>query len=173
MIVFIIAALMIFTMRTDFFAILILIIYVGAIIVLFLFVVMMLNIRIIELRESIISYIPIAIFTIILLSSIVWNKIIKKTYFILTESRIVLKEKWQITEIPIGTTANALWDTYPFVITLAGLILFVSMVGSIILVMKYKKQDSKAQDYYKQINQNIYKSTTLIDLKKHKYKKKP
>jgi NADH:ubiquinone oxidoreductase subunit 6 (subunit J) len=49
------------TLNVDFLAMLFLVLYVGAIVVLFLFVVMMLNVRILELKERVISYLPIAI----------------------------------------------------------------------------------------------------------------
>ena len=53
------AAGLLLLLETEFLAMLLLIVYVGAIAVLFLFVVMMLNIRITELKESVLRYIPI------------------------------------------------------------------------------------------------------------------
>jgi NADH-quinone oxidoreductase subunit J len=46
-------------LETEFLAMLFLIVYVGAIAILFLFVVMMLNVRVTELKESILRYLPI------------------------------------------------------------------------------------------------------------------
>ena len=46
-------------LETEFLAMIFLVVYVGAIAVLFLFVVMMLNIRVTELKESVLRYIPI------------------------------------------------------------------------------------------------------------------
>ena len=46
-------------LNLDFFALIFLIVYVGAIAVLFLFVVMMLNIKLTEVHESIFHYLPI------------------------------------------------------------------------------------------------------------------
>jgi NADH:ubiquinone oxidoreductase subunit 6 (subunit J) len=53
------AAGLLLLLETEFLAMLLLIVYVGAIAVLFLFVVMMLNIRLTELNESILRYLPI------------------------------------------------------------------------------------------------------------------
>ena len=53
------AAGLLILLETEFLAMLFLVVYVGAIAVLFLFVVMMLNVRITELNESILRYIPI------------------------------------------------------------------------------------------------------------------
>merc|ERR1711988_2049458 len=53
------AAGLLILLETEFLAMLFLVVYVGAIAVLFLFVVMMLNIRVTELNESVLRYIPI------------------------------------------------------------------------------------------------------------------
>ena len=53
------AAGLLILLETEFLAMLFLIVYVGAIAVLFLFVVMMLNIRVTELNESMLRYLPI------------------------------------------------------------------------------------------------------------------
>jgi len=56
-------------LRIEFLAMLLLLVYVGAVAILFLFVVMMLNVRIVELRESFLSYLPIGSVVLLLLSS--------------------------------------------------------------------------------------------------------
>ena len=48
--------------HADFLAMMFIVVYVGAIAVLFLFVIMMLNVKIIELNENLISYLPISSF---------------------------------------------------------------------------------------------------------------
>jgi NADH-quinone oxidoreductase subunit J len=50
--------------KVEFLSMLFLVVYLGAIIVLFLFVVMMLNIRIVALNEKLITYFPISFFMI-------------------------------------------------------------------------------------------------------------
>ena len=53
-------------LEVDFLAMMFIVVYVGAIAVLFLFVIMMLNIKIIELNENLISYLPISAFLMII-----------------------------------------------------------------------------------------------------------
>ena len=48
-------------LKAEFLGMIFLIIYIGAISVLFLFIIMMLNIRMIELRENLIRYVPITV----------------------------------------------------------------------------------------------------------------
>lgn len=64
---FVVAALLFFTMGAEFLAVLLLVIYAGAIILLFLFVVFLLNLRTVELYNSFRSYIPVGIFMSVLL----------------------------------------------------------------------------------------------------------
>lgn len=63
---FVASTLLLLTLKVEFIAMLFLVVYIGAISVLFLFVVMMLNIKVVELNEKIIQYIPIGVFIIII-----------------------------------------------------------------------------------------------------------
>lgn len=65
--VFTVVGLIFFTMGAEFLAILLLVIYAGAIILLFLFVIFLLNLRTVELYNSFRSYIPVGVFMSILL----------------------------------------------------------------------------------------------------------
>jgi NADH-quinone oxidoreductase subunit J len=60
--VFILNSLCFLLLGAEFLSILIIIIYIGAISILFLFVIMMLNLRIVEVYNTLISYFPIASF---------------------------------------------------------------------------------------------------------------
>ena len=60
--VFILSALCFLLLGAEFLSILIVIIYIGAISILFLFVIMMLNLRIVEVYNTLVSYFPIGSF---------------------------------------------------------------------------------------------------------------
>jgi len=64
--VFIVTICFFFLLGAEFLSLVFLIIYVGAIAVLFLFVVMMLNIKTLELNESFLKYLPISLFIILI-----------------------------------------------------------------------------------------------------------
>ena len=64
---FCISSCLLLTINVDFLAIIFIVVYVGAIAVLFLFVVMMLNIKLVQFTESIIRYIPFGIILCIIL----------------------------------------------------------------------------------------------------------
>ena len=73
---FCITAMLLLTLLTDFLAITFVVVYVGAIAVLFLFVVMMLNIKFVQFTESIVRYIPFSIIIfLIFLSEMYFSKI--------------------------------------------------------------------------------------------------
>ena len=72
------AAGLLLLLETDFLAMIFLVVYVGAIAVLFIFVVMMLNVRVTELKESVLRYVPIGGLVLIIFSRGI--KIIKIWY---------------------------------------------------------------------------------------------
>jgi NADH:ubiquinone oxidoreductase subunit 6 (subunit J) len=60
--VYVLSSLMLLLLGAEFLAILIVIVYIGAISILFLFVIMMLNLRIVEVYNTLVSYFPIGSF---------------------------------------------------------------------------------------------------------------
>jgi NADH-quinone oxidoreductase subunit J len=177
--VFILTTILLLTLNVEFIAMLFLVLYIGAIVVLFLFVVMMLNVRIIELRERVISYVPIAIIIVLIFFLLILSML--KTDFIIEPSKVTLDNinilefffKDILFSTPIRNENNifinsinannlnliaiALYKDYIFIFFLAGVVLFVAMVGSITLTLN-QKSTTKRQDYYKQTNKNITKS---------------
>jgi NADH:ubiquinone oxidoreductase subunit 6 (subunit J) len=61
--VFLLSAVLLFTLKVEFLALSFIIVYVGAIAILFLFVVMLLNIKLVEITENATRYVPIGIIT--------------------------------------------------------------------------------------------------------------
>lgn len=126
----------------DFFAMIFLVVYVGAIAVLFLFVVMMLNIKNVEINQNVMDYLPIGgiigFIFLILTFQVIENDLIP----IIGYSGII--EVLQYVEWPvlISTYSNIesigiLIYTYYFLFfQLAGLILLVAMIGAIVLTMR-------------------------------------
>ena len=185
--VFILTTVLFLLLKVEFIALLFLIVYVGAIIVLFLFVIMMLNVRIIEINERIVSYIPIAfiiifIFFILLFSLLIINFIpeVSKTnlhflsiiskflnYFFYTN--ISYFNFFNLTSYTdLNLIGFVLYTEYIYIFLLAGVVLFIAMVGSIVLTLAdYNyfvnlKNTSKRQDFYKQTNVNIINSIRFI-----------
>jgi NADH-ubiquinone oxidoreductase chain 6 len=137
----------------DFFAMIFLVVYVGAIAVLFLFVVMMLHIRIEEIHENVLRYLPVGgIIGLIFLLEIflmVDNDYIpilptKSGATYLTYTVYAGKiHSWTNLE----TLGNLLYTTYFFLFLVSSLILLVALIGAIVLTM-HKTTRVKRQDVF-------------------------
>lgn len=140
----------------EFLAMIFLIVYVGAIAVLFLFVVMMLNIRVIELKEDFIKYIPILgilclIFLFKILNLFFYNVINEYYVFFskdISEFTYIFNYfEWDQNYYfldNIRVLSHLLYVNYSSLFILSGIILLVSMLGAICLTLndtiKIKKQ---------------------------------
>ncbi|HEX3215992.1 MAG TPA: NADH-quinone oxidoreductase subunit J [Aestuariivirgaceae bacterium] len=122
----------------EFLAMILVIVYVGAVAVLFLFVVMMLDVDFVELRQGMLNYLPVgATIGLILLGEL---GLVVGTW---TLSPGLLKAV--TAPLPaLGTVSNTeaigllLYTRYLFYFQSAGLILLVAMVGAIVLTLRHK-----------------------------------
>lgn len=135
-------------MQAEFLAFVLIIVYVGAVAVLFLFVVMMLDVDFAELRAGFIKYLPIgALIGIVLMIELILviGQWLSRP---ITEIEIA-------SPIPEGITnteaiGRVLYTDYVFLFEVAGLILLVSMVGAIVLTLR-EKEGVKRQDIAVQV----------------------
>ncbi|MGD9810411.1 MAG: NADH-quinone oxidoreductase subunit J [Sphingobium sp.] len=115
----------------EFIAMLLVIVYVGAVAVLFLFVVMMLNIDFAELRAGFVSYLPFGmLIALVLLAEILLG------VGIWSAGPIELAQRAApvAAEVPnIKAIGALLYTRYIFLFEAAGIILLVAMIGAIVL----------------------------------------
>nr|QFK69625.1 NADH dehydrogenase subunit 6 [Pogonatum inflexum] len=139
----------------DFFAMIFLVVYVGAIAVLFLFVVMMLNIKIAEIHENVLRYLPVGgLIGVIFLLEIFF--IVDNDYIPILPTKLsttyltytVYAEKIQ-SWTNLETLGNLLYTTYFVLFLVSSLILLVAMIGAIVLTM-HKTTQVKRQDVFRQ-----------------------
>jgi NADH-quinone oxidoreductase subunit J len=163
------AAGLLILLETEFLAMLFLVVYVGAIAVLFLFVVMMLNVRVTELNQSILRYIPIGgLILIIFLFEIVsvingdlipffsTNLLIfENDFFILSQDLNTVFWTNQIDPITnVASIGEILYTYYVYCFMVASLILLVAMIGAILLTMR-KRTNVRKQEIFDQVYGNI------------------
>lgn len=163
------AAGLLILLETEFLAMLFLVVYVGAIAVLFLFVVMMLNVRITELNESVLRYLPIGgliliIFLFEVLSVINGDLVpffssnlffFENDNFILNESLNTVFWTNQINPTTnIEALGEVLYTYYVYCFLIASLILLVAMIGAILLTMR-KRTNVRKQEIFDQVYGNI------------------
>jgi len=120
----------------EFIAMILIIVYVGAVAVLFLFVVMMLDINLTELREGFLKYLPIgALIGLVLLAEILLGLgVIGSTP---TSLGALAKAGPQVLAIDnTRAIGRVLYTQYFYLFQVAGLVLLVAMIGAIVLTLR-------------------------------------
>ena len=120
-------------MGAEFIAMILVIVYVGAVAVLFLFVVMMLNINFTELRQGFLQYLPIGgLIGLVLLAELV---LIVGSWVVAPEGSVKLASPAPPMETITNTHAigNVLYTDYIYLFQAAGVVLLIAMVGAIVL----------------------------------------
>ncbi|RYD52508.1 MAG: NADH-quinone oxidoreductase subunit J [Sphingomonadales bacterium] len=133
----------------EFIAMLLVIVYVGAVAVLFLFVVMMLNIDFAELRAGVMRYAAVGLaLAIALVAEIIIAVGAWSAGGLQMGRRIAPID----AETPnIEAIGQLLYSRYLFVFEAAGLVLLVAMIGAIVLTHR-KRADVRPQNINSQIN---------------------
>jgi NADH:ubiquinone oxidoreductase subunit 6 (subunit J) len=163
------AAGLLILLEIEFLAMLFLIVYVGAIAVLFLFVVMMLNIRVTELNESVLRYLPIGgiilfIFFFEILSVVNGDLVpfFSSQFFLFESENFILNQNlntifWTNQIYPITNIealGNVIYTYYVVSFMGASLVLLVAMIGAILLTMR-KRTNVRKQEIFDQVYGNI------------------
>ena len=135
--------------NAEFLAMVILIVYIGAVAVLFLFVIMMLDINITKLRQTFLNYLPIGLF--------VGFIILLELFYVVSQSKLNFVQTSSIdnnisSQILDNTRiiGNILYTDYFLLFQISGIILLVAMIGAIFLTIR-KREGIKKQNIYKQI----------------------
>ena len=123
----------------EFLAMILVVVYVGAVAVLFLFVVMMLDINFVELRQGFLQYLPlggmIGLVLLVELVVIVGGKIM-----VPHAAKTGAQPMPPVTEITNTQALGELFYThYIYMFQAAGMILLVAMVGAIVLTHRKRK----------------------------------
>ncbi|MFN4096665.1 MAG: NADH-quinone oxidoreductase subunit J [Sphingomonas sp.] len=147
----------------EFIAMLLVIVYVGAVAVLFLFVVMMLDIDFAELRAGFVRYavfglaIAVALAAEIVIGTFAWSA-----------GKIDLAKRIAPTDAALGQVSNIeavgmlLYTRYLYLFEAAGFILLVAMVGAIVLTHR-KRGGVQTQNVWRQINRRQKDATRNVN----------
>jgi NADH-quinone oxidoreductase subunit J len=126
-------------MGAEFLAMILVVVYVGAVAVLFLFVVMMLDINFAELREGFLQYLPIgALVGIILAAELI---LIFGSWAIAPEAASVAAAPTPAPDAMTNTHALGLliYTDYVYLFQAAGMVLLVAMIGAIVLTLRQRE----------------------------------
>lgn len=147
----------------EFLAIIFMIVYVGAIAILFLFVIMMLNIRIVELNENLLRYLPLGGFIglIFLLEILlVIEKELGAEIPVNLAYEYIDWDKHIVDFTNIEQIGQILYTNYFYAFIIASLILLVAMIGAIVLTL-HSQSTVKRQDNFKQTSRHVSRSIVL------------
>jgi len=133
----------------EFLAFILMIVYVGAVAVLFLFVVMMLDIDFRELRQGFVRYLPIgAAVGFLLLVELITTVIAWVSVPVVTPPPLAGSVD------NVHALGRVLYTDYFYPFQVSGLILLVAMIGAIVLTLRHKK-DARRQRLSQQLNRPV------------------
>ncbi|MEI9805447.1 MAG: NADH-quinone oxidoreductase subunit J [Pseudolabrys sp.] len=125
-------------MGAEFLAMILIVVYVGAVAVLFLFVVMMLDVDFAELKRGALQYLPIGL----LIGGIFLAELL-----LVVGAWVIGPGVPQAITAPISTTMSnteaiglVLYTQYVYFFQAAGMILLVAMIGAIVLTLRHKER---------------------------------
>lgn len=148
----------------EYLAMLLVVVYVGAVMVLFLFVVMMLDIDFVELKQGFTRYLPLGAGVAITLFAM---------FILVSNTRIAVNINAGDLASPTPSTDIAnnaeaigkiLYTDYILFFQLAGLVLFVAMIGAIVLTLRHR-DNVKRQNVTKQVGRPRAEGVELMDPK--------
>ena len=151
-------------LESEFLAIVLVLVYVGAVMVLFLFVVMMLDINIAPLREGFIRHLPVGILVGLIM--------------VAEMAVIIFRGNFSLQAFPAPTAKSAdysnaeaigreMYTEYLFHIEVAALILLVAIVAAITLTLR-KRPDTKYQSPARQVAVKKEDRLRIVSMKSEK-----
>ena len=149
----------------EFVGMILLIVYVGAVAVLFLFVVMMLEGNFTKIKQSFLQYLPFGFFigVVILLELVLiigsWQY---RPEFIKTA-----KISYNANEINTEQIGKLIYTDFFLPFQLSGIVLLVAMIGAILLTFR-RRDNVKRQDILKQSSREREDSIVLVDVESNK-----
>ena len=144
----------------EFLAMILVIVYVGAVAVLFMFVVMMLNINFSAMRAGVLQYLPTGgMIGLVLLAELVF---VISTWQAGSGGIELVSQTAPIEVTNTRALGDLLYTKYFYLFQVAGIILLVAMVGAIVLTLR-EREGVRRQDISKQIGR---KREDSVEIKK-------
>lgn len=133
-------------LQAEFLSLVLIFVYVGAVMTLFLFVVMMLNVDLDRIKEQFARYLPFGLLAMILLMAIL-GLVINPHHFIGAGAHFPVRAPDYNNTVVMGTL---LYTQYLYPFEIAGVILLVAIVSSITLAFYGRKSNTKTQSIREQ-----------------------
>jgi NADH-quinone oxidoreductase subunit J len=145
-------------LRAEFLAITLVLVYVGAVMVLFLFVVMMLDINLERLREGFWQYLPLGALVGILMAFEMGAVLYGRWFGLVAPPRVQPANYSNTKEL-----GRLIYTDYVLAFEIAAVVLLVAIVAAIALTLRRRK-DTKAQDPSKQVQARREDRVRLVSM---------
>jgi len=159
---FINSAFLLLLLGIEFLPLLFIVVYTGAIAILFLFVVMLLNIKLVEINENTTRYVPIG--------AMIGFVFLYQIYFVLTSEISNWQPSWEVFDFStiyqlsnIEQLGILLYSDYWLYFLVSSLVLLVAMIGAIVLCL-YHESGVRRQDLFAQVATEYDKTITNYKL---------
>lgn len=151
-------------LQAEFLALILIFVYVGAVMTLFLFVVMMLNIDLSKIREQFVRFLPIGILIMLLLIA---------TMVVVVLPKHLPSATSHLTHLPasfsnVKAMGNLLYTDYLLPFEIASIILLVAIIAAITLAFYGRKPNTKAQNIAKQLMASKKNRLRVVKMKAEK-----
>jgi NADH-quinone oxidoreductase subunit J len=150
-------------LKAEFLAMVLIIVYVGAVAVLFLFVVMLINVKEVNKKHYFSKYVLFSALLVIVLGA--------EFLFLMNKGFIKLLPNNNINYltnnlVSIKSFGVVLFEQYYYVFVVSALILMVAMIGAIVLSGVEDRKPGRRQNPFVQNNRSKENSVSLLDVKK-------
>jgi NADH-quinone oxidoreductase subunit J len=136
----------------EFLAMLLVVVYVGAVAVLFLFVVMMLDVDFVRLREGYARYLPLAaIVAGVLLAEMIMISLVVVNGGAAADATGPAVAASDASNVEM--IGRVLYTDYVYIFQAAGIVLLIAMIGAIVLTLRHKP-NVKRQDVGRQVGRD-------------------
>lgn len=149
-------------MGAEFLALLLVMVYVGAVAVLFLFVVMMLDVDFAELKAEFLKYTPAGL---VLAGVLLTEMVLVGAVYVTGSGKKIAEYSGDKTNLE--RFGEVLYTKYAFFFEAVGLILLVAMIGAIVLTLRHR-EGVKKQDVTKQVSRTRETAIEMVDLESGK-----
>lgn len=164
------ASVILIILKCEFMALILITIYVGAVAVLFLFVILMLDLKQFKQTKNLFLYSYSAILSLFFLTellTLILNNFQTNAYFFVKLTNTLILNHQNLiskldTLLDIEVLGQVISVNYIFQLLIAGLILFLGIVGAIVVALNFNLKKTKLQIFYRQFSRS-FKNTLVFN----------
>jgi NADH-quinone oxidoreductase subunit J len=158
------AAALFLMLGAEFLALILVVVYVGAVAVLFLFVVMMLDVDFVELKQGFLQYLPVGgLIGLVLLVELAF---VLTTWIAAPNATTFARSPVEAVGAATNTEAlgRVLYTEYVFFFQVAGMILLLAMIGAIVLTLRVR-EGVKRQNVAAQVGRRREEAVAMVKVR--------